>query len=395
MTGGSPTRVAWFHCFSGVAGDMALGALLDAGADIDDVRGILEGLGVDGWTLDHEGVTRQGLAATRALVGAPEDHEHHRPYRDIRRLLEESSVPTRVRERASAAFAALAVAEAELHDMPVDDVEFHEVGALDAIVDVVGVCAALEVLGVESVVCSPISVGHGTITAAHGRLPNPAPAVTSLAARFGLPLVGLDEPSELATPTGVALMATLADSFGPMPSGDVVATGLGAGGHNPSHRPNVVQVMVVDVATAGRQASSEQLVELTTNVDDVTGEVLAYTVATLLEVGALDAWIVPIVMKKGRPAHTVHVLCRPVDVDALIGVLRRETGTLGVRATSLDRYAAPRDVVTVDIEGYEVRVKRSPYRAKAEYDDAVEAARALGLPLRDVQARAEALANEE
>jgi hypothetical protein len=395
MSTGTTVRVAWFHCFSGVAGDMALGALIDAGADVDDIRRIVDGLDIDGWSLGHEPVIRQGLAATRAIVGAPEDHEHHRPYRHIRERLERAALPSQVRDRALAAFAALAAAEGALHDMPVDDVEFHEVGALDAIVDVVGVCAALEVLGIQRVVCSPISVGRGTIKAAHGQLPNPAPAVTAMAAHFGLPLVGLDEPSELATPTGVALMATLADSFGPMPSGAVVATGLGAGGRNPSHRPNVVQVVVVDVPVASHDPAAEPLVELATNVDDVTGEVLAYTVARLMDGGALDAWVVPIVMKKGRPAHTVHVLCRPLDVGALRDILQNETGTLGVRATAVERWAADRDVVTVDIDGHQVRVKRSPFRAKAEYDDAVVAARALGLPLRDVQARAEALAAEE
>lgn len=419
---GTAGRTAWFHCFSGVSGDMTLGALLDAGADVVAVGRIVAALGVEGWSLDAEHVMRQNLRATRAVVDVPEDggvhhhghadHHHghqghghgvpHRPYREIRDRLLAAPLPESVRSRALAVFAALADAEGALHGVAPDDVEFHEVGSLDAIVDVVGVCAALEVLGVDRIVCSPISVGRGTIHAAHGLLPNPAPAVTALAAQRGVPLVGLDEPTELATPTGVALMATLASAFGPLPSGTVVATGLGAGGRDPSHRPNVVQVIIVDNDPLGAfggadvdGGSSETLVELTTNVDDVTGEVLAFTIEELLRAGALDAWVRPISMKKGRPAHTVHVLCRTVEAIRLRQVLMEQTGSLGVRAASVERWAMDRSVVTVDVDGHAVRVKRSTNRAKAEYDDAAAAARALGRPLRDVQAEAERRALED
>jgi uncharacterized protein (DUF111 family) len=249
-------------------------------------------------------------------------------------------------------------------------------------------------------VCSPISVGRGEFTAAHGVLPNPAPAVVALAAHFSIPLVGLDEPKELATPTGVALMATLSERFGPLPSGTVIAAGMGAGGRNPEHRPNVVQLVIVedDDATVGDTLDGsgvpETLVELTTNVDDVTGEVLAFTIEELLRAGALDAWVRPISMKKGRPAHTVHVLCRTLDAAHLRSVLMEQTGTLGVRATSVQRWALDRSTVTVRVDGHAVRVKRSANRAKAEYDDAAAVARALGRPLRDIQAAAEALALE-
>ncbi len=389
----APHRTAWFHCFSGVSGDMTLGALIDAGADPVAIGEILNTLGIDGWSLDAEHVMRQGLRSTLAIVGAPEDHHHHRPYRDIRSRLEAVDLPNRVRTRALAVFAVLADAEGALHGVNPEDVEFHEVGALDAIVDVVGVCAALEVLGIDRVVCSPVSVGQGTIRAAHGILPNPAPAVSAIAAHHSLPLVGLDEPQELATPTGVALMCALSSSFGPLPDGTLVATGLGAGGRNPDHRPNVLQVLITE--TDARQAeggTSELLVELTTNVDDVTGEVLAFTVEELLRAGALDAWVQPISMKKGRPAHTIHVLAKTIDVQRLREVLTAQTGSLGVRAVGVDRWALHRDTVTVHVSGHAVRVKRSANRVKAEYDDAAAAARALGLPLRDVQTEAERLA---
>jgi len=389
------TRTAWFHCFSGVSGDMTLGALLDAGADPVAVGRIISGLGIPGWSLGAEPVMRQGLRATRAIVHAP-DEEHHRHYAEIRRRLSDWPLPERVRSRSLAVFAALAEAEAALHGVPVDEVEFHEVGSLDAIVDVVGVCAALEVLGIDEIVCSPISVGRGEFPAAHGILPNPAPAVVRLAATHAVPLAGLDEPSELATPTGVALMAALATGFGPMPTGTVLAAGMGAGGRNPQHRPNVVQVVLLDTEVDGAVGSTaERLIELTTNVDDVTGEVLAFTIEELLRAGALDAWVRPITMKKGRPAHTVHVLCRAVDVPALRTVLMEQTGTLGVRATSVDRWAAEREMVTVEVGGHPVRVKQSAHRTKAEYDDAAAAARALGRTLRSVQTEAERLAESQ
>ncbi|CAB4790814.1 unannotated protein [freshwater metagenome] len=386
------TRTAWFHCFSGVSGDMTLGALIDAGADPVAIGRILNTLGIDGWSLDAEHVMRQGLRATLAVVDAPEDHRHHRPYREIREMLERATLPERVRSRALSVFTTLADAEGGLHGVAPDDVEFHEVGALDAIVDVVGVCAALEVLGVDRVVCSPVSVGRGTIHAAHGLLPNPAPAVAAMAAHHSLPLVGLDEPQELATPTGVALMCALSSAFGPLPAGTVMATGLGAGGRNPEHRPNVLQVLISDTDHAEDGGTTETLVELTTNVDDVTGEVLAYTVEELMRAGALDAWVRPISMKKGRPAHTVHVLARAVDVASLREVLMAQTGSLGVRAVSVERLALDRETITVVVGGHEIRVKRSANRVKAEYEDAAAAARSLGRPLRDIQAEAERLA---
>ena len=346
------TRTAWFHCFSGVSGDMTLGALIDAGADPVAIGRILNTLGIDGWALDAEHVMRQGLRATLAVVDAPEDHRHHRPYREIREMLERATLPERVRSRALSVYTTLADAEGGLHGVAPDDVEFHEVGSLDAIVDVVGVCAALEVLGVDRVVCSPVSVGRGTIHAAHGLLPNPAPAVAAMAAHHSLP----------------------------------------AGGRNPEHRPNVLQVLISDTDHAEDGGTTETLVELTTNVDDVTGEVLAYTVEELMRAGALDAWVRPISMKKGRPAHTVHVLARAVDVASLREVLMAQTGSLGVRAVSVERLALDRETITVVVGGHEIRVKRSANRVKAEYEDAAAAARSLGRPLRDIQAEAERLA---
>jgi uncharacterized protein (TIGR00299 family) protein len=360
---------------------MLLGALLDAGADLDEVRDIVGRLGVDGWSLDVEPVLRGGLAATRAVVSTPGEGHHHRTWADIRQLLR--PLPERVHDRAHAAFAAIAEVEGALHRMPPDDVHFHEVGALDAIVDVVGTCAALEVLGVDDVVCSPVATGHGAVGAEHGRLPVPAPATARLL--VGVPVVGIDVAMETATPTGVALVRTLASSFGPTPPMTLDAVGMGAGGRDPEGRPNVVQVLIGTTTHATQTA-----VVLEANVDDVTGEVLAHTIARLLAAGAQDAWVTPIVMKKGRPAHTISALADPAHASAIAGVITAETGTLGVRGRTVDKWPAPRTVEVVDVDGQPVRVKVADGRMKVEFDDAVAAADALGIPVRTVLVMAEA-----
>jgi len=224
------TRHAWFNCSAGVAGDMLLASLVDAGADAVAVGSILAGLGLDDYALTFELTQRAGVKSTRAVVALHEhdDHHHHRAWSDIRAMLESADLPERVRARSQAVFAVLAEVEAKIHGVDVDDVEFHEVGAVDSIVDIVGVCAALEVLGIDSISCGPIGTGHGTVRTQHGELPNPAPATVSLAALRQIPFVGLDDRRELATPTGVAVMAALADSFGEMPRMSVTARGDGS-----------------------------------------------------------------------------------------------------------------------------------------------------------------------
>ena len=404
---------AWFHCFAGTAGDMTMAALIDAGADPLQVLQIVGALPVDHYALTFDKVQRCGVGATQAFVAVlhgrvdghddhghddhgHDDHEPHRPYARIRSMLAEADLPSRVRDRAQRVFLALAEVEAAIHGTSVDEVEFHEVGSVDAIVDIVGACAALEVLGVERIVCSPVSVGRGTVRAAHGVLPNPAPAVMSLLARRGAPSVGIDEPLELATPTGVALMVALADEFGPMPAMQVQSVGYGAGGRDTPGRPNVVQVVLGAEVPRSRTPGDGQPVQLfEVNVDDATGEVIAHTIAALLAAGAHDAWATPIVMKKGRPAHTVHALCDPSSAEAVGAVLVRETGSLGLRGTLLQRWPQQRAERVVDVDGHEVRVKVGDGRVKPEHDDAAAAAAALGVPLRDVLHRATEAAQQQ
>jgi len=381
------TTVAWFHCFSGIAGDMALGALIDAGADVDEVRTLLARLPVSGWELETETVLRAGIGGTKVHVHTEADPPH-RAAAEVAAIVAAADLPDRVARRALATFRALAEAEGHLHRRPPETVHFHEVGALDAIVDVVGTCAALEVLGVDSVASSAVADGTGTVRAAHGELPVPVPAVINLLA--GAPTYGLPIARELTTPTGAALLAANVVEWGPMPAMTITASGFGAGTADLGDRPNLTQVVLGTRSASVAGGAGQPVVLLETNVDDVTGEVLAHTLGALLDAGAHDAWLTPIVMKKGRPAHTVHVLADPAAADALRAVLVAETGTLGVRGLTMQRWPQAREFGEVEVDGHVVRVKVSAGRAKAEHDDAAAAARALGLPLREVVRRAEA-----
>ncbi|MCY3925530.1 MAG: nickel pincer cofactor biosynthesis protein LarC [bacterium] len=376
---GSEGTVAWFNCFCGVAGDMALGALIDAGADADAVVDILGGLEVQGWELVVSPTLRGGIASSDVTVRVSESGVV-RTASHILGLVGEAELPERVRRRALAVFRALATTEAQLHGRSVEQVHFHEVGALDAIVDVVGTCAALEVLDVAEVHVSPIAQGHGMIRSAHGHLPIPAPATVELLR--GAPTFGTDVPLELTTPTGAALMAALASRFGAMPPMTVESVGYGAGDREIADRPNVTQVVIGRAEAALSAGQEVQLLE--TNVDDVTGETLAYTIEALLGAGAHDAWITPVVMKKGRPAHVVSALADPALASGLADVLLAETGSLGLRATTLQRWPRARATAEVYVDGLPVRLKVAPGRVKVEHDDAAEVAAATGRPLREV-----------
>ena len=404
-------RIAWFNCQAGVAGDMTLAALVDAGADADEIGRTLAGLGIDGYAVTFERVQRCGVGATWANVVTHShdhdgdhhaDHQHvdgeahahvpHRPVREIHELLERADLPDRVRARARAVFARLAEVEGAIHGIDPAEVELHEVGAIDSIIDVVGACAALESLGITEIRCSPVAVGTGTVRSAHGLIPNPAPATVALLRDASAPTVGLETTLEVTTPTGAGLMTTLAGVFGAAPPMTIEAVGYGAGTADTPERANVVQVVIGEATAAGASVidpGGSPVVLLEANVDDVTGEVLADAVAALLAAGAHDAWLTPIVMKKGRPAHTVSVLCDPTDAARLRGVLVERTGTLGVRASSLVRWPQRRTMATVEVGGQTIGVKITASRVKVEFDDAARAATALGRPVAEIISRAE------
>lgn len=378
------SSLAWFHCFSGIAGDMALGALLDAGADLDEVRSLLTRLPVSGWDLETEPVLRGGIAATRVHVHT-EETSVVRTYGHIAAMVEEARLPARIRRRSLATFEALAVVEGKLHRRPPEQVHFHEVGALDAIVDIVGTAAALEVLDIEELRSSPVANGTGMVRSAHGVLPNPSPAVVELLR--GAPTYGTDMSVELTTPTGAALLAASVSGWGPLPRMLIERTGFGAGKRDIDGRPNVTQVVIGE--PAAELASGQPVVQLEVNVDDATGEVLAHTISALLDAGAHDAWVSPIIMKKGRPAHTVAALTDPALAGQVAEVMVKETGSLGVRGATIERWPAARESSMVEVGGYPVRIKVSAGRVKVEHDDAARVAQRTGMPLREIVSLAE------
>lgn len=376
--------LAWFHCFNGIAGDMAMGALVDAGADFDEVRALCERLPVGGWELEASPVLRGGLAATKIDVRV-EASTVVRTAGHITAMIDEARLPDRVRDRAHATFGALATAEGRLHRRPPEQVHFHEVGSLDAIIDVVGTCAALEILGVDEVHASSVAQGGGMVRSAHGLIPVPAPATVELLR--GAPTHGLDVAFELTTPTGAALLAANVVGWGPMPEMVVAASGFGAGTREFDDRPNATQVVLGHRMT--ELASGQPLVLLEANLDDATGETLAHTVRALLDAGANDAWLTPILMKKGRPAHKLSALVDVALAGQVAEVMTAESGTLGIRGQRLERWPVARQLDEVDVEGRRVRVKVSAGRVKVEHDDAVLAARHIGRPVRDVVSLAE------
>ncbi len=385
------TRIAWFHCFAGIAGDMALGSLLDAGADEAEVAALLARLPVGGWELRFEPVLRGGIACTRAVVhvgGASGGERRDRSHADIAAAVRAAALPARVERRALATFAALAEVEGLLHRTGPDDVHFHEVGGHDALVDVVGTASALEVLGVDTVAVSAVALGTGTVRAAHGTLPNPSPAVLRLLE--GFPTYGRPVPLELTTPTGAALLRALASPAvaGAMPPMTVRASGYGAGAAELATLPNCTQVVLGD-AVGEETGPGQPVTVLAANLDDATGEQLAVALAALLDAGALDAWVTPVVMKKGRPGHTVHVLCEPARAEALADVVRRTTGSFGVRAVRGERWPESRHEEEVHVEGHPVQMKVGLTRAKAEAEDVARVAAATGLDVHEVASRAE------
>lgn len=382
----------WFGCGSGIAGDMALAALVDAGVSLADVEASCRRVDLpDRWTIGSETVLRAGVSATHVRVDVDPTSVHHRSHREIADRIGSAGLEPRLTQRSLGVFAALAEVEGAIHGVDPSDVEFHEVGATDSIVDIVGACAALELLDTTELWASPVAVGHGTIRSAHGSLPNPPPAVSRLLAGVGAPVVGVDLAFELTTPTGAALLAALASGFGPPPAMTLRSVGFGAGGRDLPGRANVTQVLVGARPEAPEADGSEieTLVLLETTLDDVSGELLGQLVPTLLSVGALDVWIAPVTMKKGRPGHVVSALCRPVELETVRRALVAETATLGTRHQLVTRRAEPRRFDEVEVDGHRIRVKVSAARAKPEHDDVVRAAAALGVPLRDVADRAE------
>ncbi len=465
------TRVAYFDCWNGAAGDMITGALLDAGGDFVRLQAALEPMGAGGFTLSVDRVLKNGIACAKYRVkvvgddGGPQPASHHaattattaskgdaaggedpgftpahhgRTLAAVLDVVAKAAIPQRAKDDATRVFRRLAEAEAAVHGIALDDVHFHEVGTLDAIADVVGACFLLADLGVDEVRCSPLPIGRGFVRAAHGMLPVPAPATLKLLK--GVPTYDNGERGELVTPTGAAILVTLAAGFGPAPAMTTIAAGYGAGDREHANTANALRVLLGDAtpgaargassssasapspsAAAATQPSSapspsaaapssstssathsssplvERLHVVEANVDDATGQQLAFVVEDLLVRGALDAWTTAITMKKGRPAATIHALVDAAHVDVAFDTLFAAGITLGARKVDVERRSLPRDEVVVSTPWGDVPVKRATHRgavvrAEPEYDVCARIAREQGVPLVDVQRAATAAA---
>ncbi len=381
-------RIAYFDCFSGAAGDMILAALVDAGLPIEHLRGVVQSLNLPEVSLTAEPVKRHGLSATQVHVAVdPAAPKKHRHLSHIVRLIDDAGLPATVTERARAIFQRLAEAEARVHRTTVEKVHFHEVGAADAIVDVVAACAGLHHLGVQRVICSPIPTGSGSVRCDHGVMPVPAPATADLLR--GAPLAACDEPGELTTPTGAAILTTLSSDYGTVPAMSLEAVGVGAGSREGTTRPNILRILLGEEAD-DQTAESDTVTVLEAQVDDSTGQVLAHACQLLLARGALDAYIVPIQMKKGRPGHLLTLLCRPADAPVLEQIVFAETSTFGIRRHECARTKLAREHVSVETPYGTIRIKVGRrvgrvLQAWPECDDCVAAAQAQGVGLRTVQ----------
>lgn len=345
---------AWIDATAGVAGDMLLGALLDAGADLEAVQGAIDLVIPGSVRLDRSTVTRAGQRAAKVDVVVLVPDPPHRSWRTIGTLLRGSALPTATGDRALAVFARLADAEARVHGIPADDVHFHEVGALDSIADVVGVCAALTNLGIHTISAGDIAVGSGRISAAHGDIPVPVPAVAELAVGWRITAGGT---GELATPTGMALLTTLAATCEPLPPMRITAIGVGAGTKDVHGRPNVTRVLCGEPSAATPDAPSESALLLEANVDDLDPRLWPGILDVLLQAGAADAWLTPILMKKGRPAHTLSVLCQQPQAEPLRDLMWIHTSTIGIREHHLHKRALARCWCDVHVAGGRVAIK--------------------------------------
>jgi uncharacterized protein (TIGR00299 family) protein len=390
---GHTADTVWVDASAGASGDMLLGALLGAGVPVEVLQEAVDAVAPEPVALRVEAVRRGALAATRCHVDVA-DSVHHRTWADVRALLEAAALDEPVRALAVRVFERLAVAEATVHGTRPEEVYFHEVGALDAIADVVGVSAGFVHLGAAAVTVSPVAVGSGTIRAAHGTLPVPPPAVAELlrgvpsyAGPAGAPAM------ELCTPTGAALLTTLATAWGPQPLMTVATVGVGAGGRDPEGHANVVRLFAGAADPGGATAGGPLL--LACNVDDLDPRVWPAVIAALLEAGASDAWLTPILMKKGRPAHTLSALVDARRAPAVRAAIFRQTSTIGLREQPLTKHALEREIVSVDVGGQPVAVKLARHEgvvvnAQPEYEDVARAAVALGRPVNDVLAEAAA-----
>jgi uncharacterized protein (TIGR00299 family) protein len=383
--------IAYFDCFSGISGDMVLGALVDAGANLRAIETDLRRLGLENWSMSAEKVKRGAICATRVKVESNEDH-HHRGLSLILNRIEDANLAPRATERAKNIFTRLAEAEAKVHNMPVEQVHFHEVGAVDSIIDIVGAAIGFELLGIDEFACSAFDVGAGQVKTAHGSLPVPAPATADLLR--GAPVYSSGIQHELVTPTGAAIATTLATRFAEMPGMKLRAIGYGAGSKDLKEQANVLRLLIGEsVAGEAGQRWDTPVTVIETNLDDMSPQIYGYFAEKALAAGALDVFSSPAQMKKNRPGLLVTLLAESANVSRLIDLVFRETTTIGVRTYETRRKTLDREFVPVETPFGNVRIKisrmnGSVLNATPEYDDCQRIATERGIPLKQVLASA-------
>lgn len=384
-------RLCYFDCFSGLSGDMLLGALVDAGADLQAIEAELRRLPVSGWSLAAEKVQRGALRATQVRVATTETH-HHRGLSEIRDLIARAGLAARAAARATEVFQCLGEAEARVHGVPVEKVHFHEVGAVDAIVDIVGACVGFQLLGIEQFACSALNVGGGRVETAHGVLPVPAPATAEMLRQAPTYSTGIER--ELVTPTGAAVVAALVRQFGAQPSMTVSRIGYGAGSLDLKEQPNVLRLFVGESAEAARAADEPTVTVLEANLDDMSPIVGGYFMEQALAAGALDVFFTPVQMKKNRPGMVLTVICPPERADALSALIFEQTTTIGLRQYAARRRVLERELITVETPLGPVRMKLARLNGRVlnaapEYEDCQRLAREKSVPLKQVLADAQ------
>jgi pyridinium-3,5-bisthiocarboxylic acid mononucleotide nickel chelatase len=383
--------IGWLDCAAGASGDMLLGALVDAGVPVETLQAAVDAVAPERVELRVSTVERHGIGAVKVDVDAA-DSASRRTWADVRSLVTAAALADPIRDVALDAFARLARAEGAVHRVDAEDVHFHEVGALDAIADVVGVAAGLHALGLRRLTAGPVTVGSGgTARSGHGVVPVPAPAVLGILAEAGAPVRGGPVAAEMCTPTGAALLAATVSGWEPLPALTPTRVGVGAGGRDPVELPNVIRLVLGEPATA---------VVLETNIDDMDPRLWPDVLDRLLAAGASDAWLTPILMKKGRPAHTLHALCPHETVEAVRAEMFRRTSTLGVRSVEVGKIALDRDTGWVTVGGERIATKRAlldgvVVNVSVEYEDVRRAADALGLPVKEVLRAATSAAYEQ
>lgn len=381
-------KTLYFDCFAGASGDMILGALVSAGVDPRALIDQLQLLGVSGWEVDFEKVDRSGISATYARVHTAHEHAH-RHLSNILKIIYASGLTAEVKDRAARIFSLLAETEARVHNQPIDKIHFHEVGALDAIIDVCGAAIGFELLGIQRFISSPLRVGSGMVEMAHGRFPIPPPAVADLLQ--GKPIYAGEIEGEFVTPTGAAIIVAVCESFGPVPAMKIAATGYGAGSRKHEKFPNALRVFVgetADLAASGDEA----LLMIETNIDDISPQVVGYVMDRAFELGALDCYLTHTQMKKNRPGVLLSILCRPDERETFLQMIFAETTTIGARSYEVMRRALARETVTVDTQFGPIDVKvaypndgKNAVNVMPEFEQCRAAAKKAAVPLREVQ----------